>query len=146
MNTVIYYPHFYPTDHWLKLASLCWDKVYTLRPPDAPIAPASIVNLDKTVGGVLASVFVYPSRKLFDQFDNWIESRMERLKAESWSIDEKTESMLFWSKFAGRGRGMVEHLGELGLARFEEQETELQMPVWKWTNIIVDIWRQRLAL
>jgi len=28
MNTVVYYPHRSPSLKWMKLAALCWDKVY----------------------------------------------------------------------------------------------------------------------
>src|SRR5688572_30631324 len=55
MNNVIYYPHFYPSENWLKLASLCWDRVYTMQLDESAQLPESISKVNEVLGGVLYS-------------------------------------------------------------------------------------------
>lgn len=35
INTVVYYPHTSPPVEWMKIAALCWDKVYRSLPCSA---------------------------------------------------------------------------------------------------------------
>jgi hypothetical protein len=53
MNTAIYYPHFYPSDTWLRLAALCWDRIYTMQLENTAPAPEPLLQLDNALGGVL---------------------------------------------------------------------------------------------
>ena len=39
MNTVVYYPYVHPPAEWLRVAALCWDKVYELTGPRIPEDP-----------------------------------------------------------------------------------------------------------
>jgi hypothetical protein len=80
MNSVIYYPHIVPAPKWLKLAALCWESVYTLRPADGEdwSALAEIEPLDTALGSILRPL--YPSEisripAVRDDFIRWIHAR-----------------------------------------------------------------------
>lgn len=54
MNTAIYYPHFYPSESWLRLGALLWDRIYTMQLEDTPPPPARLSELNEQLGGVWA--------------------------------------------------------------------------------------------
>ncbi|MBP1135656.1 hypothetical protein JOE31_001888 [Arthrobacter sp. PvP023] len=56
MNTAMYYPLFYPSESWLRMASLLWERVYVMHTDDAPRMSASLDELDEALGGVLEIV------------------------------------------------------------------------------------------
>ena len=106
MNTVVYYPHIYPTAEWLKLAALCWDQVYRLVPRRGPGDPKSIRELNSVLGNVLQPAYpadIGASPALRDQFNNWLTARAEQLRAVEWTLDEQTLVEFFPSKFPGGG-------------------------------------------
>ncbi|GHO97418.1 hypothetical protein KSF_112910 [Reticulibacter mediterranei] len=82
MNTVVYYPHIYPTTEWLKIAALCWDKVYRLRPHGWRHDPQTIQNLNNALGGLLVDIDLEKAADLEvqRQFEQWIDARGEKLK------------------------------------------------------------------
>jgi hypothetical protein len=95
MNTVVYYPHIYPTDEWLKLAALCWDKVYRLVPShwyDPPI----IEELDTALGGILVNVGIkqVADLEVQKQFEEWIDARIDKLKTGELHIESQGLSHL----------------------------------------------------
>ncbi len=121
MNTVVYYPYINPKPDWLKLAALCWDKVYRLAPSyDWPNDSGfgseidqdqfwrwidaqeerleepelqELKELDETFGGILepANAQEFGS-KIQDQFLRWIDAREERIQDQFWRwIDAREE-------------------------------------------------------
>jgi hypothetical protein len=53
MNTVVYYPGFYPSADWLRLACLSC-RVYVMHVKQTPKPPQELRQLDEALGGVLA--------------------------------------------------------------------------------------------
>jgi hypothetical protein len=85
MNTVVYYPYITPRPDWLKLAALCWDKVYRLVPPQGWSSdPAVVKDLDETLGGILDSINVQESIgrqeyfSIYDQLWRWLDEQNEQ--------------------------------------------------------------------
>ena len=127
MNTVIYYPHLYPPAEWLRVAALCWDEVYTLRPGSAPAMPEDIARLDTALGGILrtAPVRDVQDRDLFQTFRTWLEGSItdevrDRDSSGEWfgllppKIDEELEHLL------------IKH----GLARYGIAHETVRVPRW----------------
>lgn len=56
MNTVVYYPHTCPTPDWLRLASLCWDKIYTVTPDGNYLGSQESYIVNKALGGILEHI------------------------------------------------------------------------------------------
>lgn len=101
MNTVVYYPYMSPSAEWLRIAALCWDKVYRIKPPFTD-DPDEIHELDGIFGGILDSVrlrdqakdpwakpadveFVSDLQRLFSA---WLEQRTEELRNAPMSSEE----------------------------------------------------------
>jgi hypothetical protein len=57
MNTVVVYPYIVPDGNWLRLAALCWDKVYRLTSRKAPSDPEELQELNSGLGGLVESVY-----------------------------------------------------------------------------------------
>lgn len=143
MNTAIYYPHIHPTTKWLKMAALCWDKVYRLVPPGWDRDSVTVQELDAALGGVLASVDIttVANLEVQRQFEQWLDERAETLKAGAWSSEqpeqEKTLEALYTSKYTTllfsklqRG-GFVDRLEERGLAWSETKDIKVKIPDWE---------------
>jgi hypothetical protein len=83
MNSVLFYPNFYPSAEWLRLAALCWDKVHSLRPvSERP--PADVGQLNEDLGGVLSPVDVHEfsgDLEVKDNFGAWISKDAKRLSS-----------------------------------------------------------------
>jgi hypothetical protein len=102
MNTTVYYPHFYPSDNWLKSAALCWDRVYTLQLEDSPAARDSTLELDSALGGVLATILPWhevgrETKKVEKRigppvglWDKTLNKFVTRWKSEEVSVDTST--------------------------------------------------------
>jgi hypothetical protein len=54
VNTAIYYPHFYPSENWLRLGALLWDRIYTMQLQNTAPAPWRLHELNEQLGGVWA--------------------------------------------------------------------------------------------
>lgn len=83
MNTVVYYPHIYPPPEWLRVAALCWDKVYRLTPPAWNDDPGNIKDLNNALGGILVDLDLKKTaedQEVQRQFEQWIVARGEKLK------------------------------------------------------------------
>ena len=136
MNTVVYYPYINPRPDWLKLAALCWDKVYRLVPPNTYLSvPEEIEELDEALGEILWSVDVgvhgeddeIYEDEIQDQFWRWIDAREEKLKGESWSSERSQEEHALFSMFPSKfpGGEFVGKLQERGLARVNYEPVEV---------------------
>ena len=85
MNTVVYYPHQTPSPKWLKLASLCWDKVYRLT-PDNFKDPTEVQELDNALGGMLASINIpdlAADAQVQESFKAWAIGKANELRAKT---------------------------------------------------------------
>jgi hypothetical protein len=97
LNTVVYYPHIFPSPDWLKLAPICWNKVYTLVPAnwsyDPVDDPEEVLKLDQELGGILlplntqlmASTIEHGIQELEElntRFMRWVEANPEQLYQE----------------------------------------------------------------
>jgi hypothetical protein len=74
MNGVLAYPHFFPPPDWLKLAALCWDKIYTLRETGAA-RPDYIEEFEANVPEVLDRIEVAEfsaDPAVREQFEHWL--------------------------------------------------------------------------
>jgi hypothetical protein len=145
MNTVIYYPYVSPTPEWLKVAALCWDKIYRFVPyvPDVPeqywseeFENPEVFLLDLHLG-VLESVNIRKvGFSVQDQFWNWIDAREEALKnlewTSKWSIEEQALCGLFHSTVPGGE--FVDKLKRRGLARIEYEPSQNRMWVQQRLN------------
>lgn len=145
MNTVVYYPHFVPPDSWLKVAALCWERVYRLLPIDAPSDPVDIAQLDAELGGVLASISwdeVADREHIKDRFKEWVAARTEQFAANHRppTVGEEHALMrvgVYESKFPGGE--LVEFLAERGLATVRTAATKVDIPAWE-----KEAWQSRL--
>jgi len=144
MNTVIYYPFINPRPEWLKLAALCWDKVYRLTPSgEQPSDPDVIKELDEALGGILETVpvrDVVDLDSVLDQFVPWLDAREKRLKELRWepyspsttSGEDVVLEMPFGVPLATTKFkwDLVIALKERGLAVERKIEGEHQIPEW----------------
>lgn len=71
MNAVIVYPYIVPDADWLKLAALCWDKVYRLTSRKAPADPEGVQELNRALGGFLEPLYPEDYRVTSD-FKSWL--------------------------------------------------------------------------
>ena len=97
MNTVIYYPHIFPSPDWLKLAAICWNKVYRFVPTNwsyHPVDDPEAVNkLDQELGGILHSLNTpeiaelrdpdFQLKEVNERFLNWVRANQGRLIRET---------------------------------------------------------------
>ena len=75
-NTVVYYPFVYPSISWVRTASLCWDRVFTLAPAVAPPVPSDISEFQNTVGNLLNTLDVAEiggKAIVYDAFVRWLD-------------------------------------------------------------------------
>ena len=120
MNTVVYYPYINPCPEWLRVAALCWDKVFVLGARDLPDEP-EIAKLDAALGGVIDRRF-YVSDIADDavvgQFQAWVQAHEPELKAHTFeSQTDATMFALHAGKFAsGPGKEAFLFLMNRGLA------------------------------
>jgi hypothetical protein len=94
LNTVVYYPTFYPSANWLRVASLCWDHVYSLRTPNSPEPTGDVLELDAALGGVLAVADVISAARdeeVQESFIRWLDHRAER-RPPDWSEREMSRA------------------------------------------------------
>jgi hypothetical protein len=71
MNTVVVYPYIVPDTNWLRLAGLCWDKVYRLTSRKAPSDPEQLQELNSGLGSLLESVYPEDFR-VTTEFKTWL--------------------------------------------------------------------------
>ena len=122
MNAVVYYPTFYPSPRWLRVASLCWDRVYALHTDATPDPPVEIRELDEALGGVLgtANVAQVAQRpEVFEPFSRWLDAR-----ATSTSREPKSDIGLYGLQNPKLSGPILEALRRHRLLTVEEEETE----------------------
>lgn len=76
MNSVLYYPHLYPTATWLRIGALCWDRVYSFTSVSAPSTPDNLAEVNEAMGnpwlGVnVADVATAP--EIIQSFRSWLD-------------------------------------------------------------------------
>ncbi len=136
MNTVVYYPHIYPAPNWLKLAALCWDKIYRMLPSDFHGDPDAIRKLDDTFGGILESIYVTDiadDKNIQNQFIKWVEERHTRLKNQGLSTPKTDFLALF--PVSKLSNPIFEFLHKSGLAREEIRTYEVEVPVGETNDL-----------
>lgn len=124
MNTVIYYPYIHPEPDWLKLAAICWDKVYVLGTSDAVDDPV-ISELDAALGGILDySIYVenIADGELIERFKRWVDAREDKLRAQG--LKSQKDQPLFGiypsKNFAcSSGERIFDLLARRGLAKYK---------------------------
>ncbi len=131
MNLVIYYPHLFPPMDWLRVAALCWDEVYTLRPPGSPSAPDELLALDSALGGVLRIEDVtphYADTDFLEKFKCWLEGfiRGGGLTRVSWDTDEDWFALLQGKMHEDLERLLHEH----SLTKYDFVETPVRVTRW----------------
>src|SRR5438874_830053 len=111
MNTAVYYPYFNPPLAWLKVASLCWDKVFVLETTRPLIGgvrteKSEIASFERIVGSVIdRSTFVgaLVDTEIIDKFKSWVEASNARLRAAGMEIDPEAVFALHDTKFTTGG-------------------------------------------
>lgn len=128
MNTVVYYPYVDPTPEWLRLAALCWDKVFVLTGPHVPHDPA-IAELDAALGDVIDrrfSVAEIADASLVDRFKTWVLAHEAQLQAGAFT--SQTRQTLFAihpSKFeSGPAQEAFGFLASRGLAEIGDLDED----------------------
>ena len=132
MNTVVYYPHVYPSPEWLKLAALCWDKVYTLSPYENFDFPYVIRALDDTLGGILESVYVQKialEPEVQTRFITWMKAHYDELRVKGLSDAEDELNAIFYAEKISNP--ILEILRERGLIEKETKSYEEKFPKWE---------------
>lgn len=131
MNTVVYFPHFYPSTNWLKTAAFCWDKVYTLVTKDSPPPSEELIETNNALGNILDTIsipnLVYSEESL-QQFESWIKKRADKIKSAPWELDNKHLVELFPSKLTDFP--LTKLLQKNGLVKFESN-SNVQIPKWE---------------
>src|SRR5215471_15212184 len=77
MNAALYYPYLSPPSKWLRIAALCWDKVYTFTSPDSPDLDEDVVEFDEQLGGFISRIDtrVFGTRpEVLDTFERLLDS------------------------------------------------------------------------
>lgn len=77
MNSTVYYPNLFPPESWLRVASLCWDNVYTLRSPTASKMPPELVDFNEQIGGFIVqrdTVTLGKEEDVSSKFKVWLKS------------------------------------------------------------------------
>lgn len=91
MNSVLYYPGFYPSTNWLRVAALCWDTVFSFR-PIGRLQPSEIAEFDEQLGGLLSPTDIaeFSSQtEVLDNFESWISRNTKRLGAKQGLLESK---------------------------------------------------------
>src|SRR5712692_8849084 len=123
MNTVLYYPFLHPSPAWLRVAALCWDKVYRIRPSDAPDDPDEIATLNSVCHNILESITPGDAGGLPP--GNYARSLDEvraavRLKLERW-VTDNLEDLRHQQPSPEDGRAIADHVGLLA-SKFPDVE------------------------
>jgi hypothetical protein len=136
MNTVIYYPYITPRPDWLKVAALCWDKVYRLVPSNGwPDDSEATQELDQALGSLLRTVHIDEyADSIQDKFWTYIDAREKKLKEEvQWSPAASKERNAIFGMYESKfpGGEFVQELQDRNLARDETRILgEYQMAYW----------------
>jgi hypothetical protein len=107
MNTVLYYPHIFPSPDWLKLAALCWNHVYRFVPAnwsyDSHHDELAVNELNRELGGILRDVQPETMASFVDNpFINWVETHKTKLEYERQYQYHKDEIHFYSSKISNR--------------------------------------------
>jgi hypothetical protein len=130
LNTVVYYPHLWPRPEWLKLAALCWDRVYLVgvRPGWGTLTPPpEVVEIDKALGGLLDTSLAFRDivdNDIAEKFKRWVGAHEDRLRAEM-STDGQPLFRMYDGKFEQPDptvESLRDWLVDRGLARIEEPD------------------------
>jgi hypothetical protein len=146
MNSVIYYPHIFPPFDWLRVAALCWDKVYLpganrfqgrLIPSDRRIA-----SLEEELPGFIDySVGFWHglNEETAGEFKQWVSSRRAALTSESLKPDKQEIFRVLAMKFdlpLPTERGLLSWLVQEGLAKIVEPDPdEYTDEDGEWTEV-----------
>src|SRR6266446_1175087 len=98
MNSVLTYPYFFPNETWLKMAALCWDRVFTFREITRRPPPA-IKEIDELLGGILGTIDIRSVSRdpvVMKSFESWLEVNHRRLTAAEALIRSK---FILWDLF-----------------------------------------------
>ncbi len=139
MNTAIYYPHFYPSEEWLRLGALLWDRVYTMTIRNTPERPPSLDELNEALGGVLSKLEPWDRNRLSwsldseeaeQQFASWLNYRDRRLREQIAESPEEFDLLtrLYPNKLEGR---LPRLLSTRRLLRFAARSRNIQIPTWE---------------
>ena len=135
MNTVIFYPYIYPNERWLRVASLCWDDIYTLKTNGAFSQPSSISLTNNALGNPLKHINLHDKEETLievdEQFLEWLDeydtdSDLLEVNKKDHALKKDTFSMLN-SKLSNK---LQDKLISRGVARLEEGEHQVDIPSW----------------
>jgi hypothetical protein len=132
MNTVVYYPHVLPSSKWLKLAAICWDKVYCLIPDSGFPSSTETIELAQSLGGIIQSVDIMSIANRPDvqnQFKAWVEAHRSQLMHHSEQLDGK--SCTDWDDQLGN-LPVTNSIGYVNSwVSLSEAETASPLPDWR---------------
>ncbi|HEX8397665.1 MAG TPA: hypothetical protein VF644_10175 [Pyrinomonadaceae bacterium] len=77
MISTVYYPSLFPSENWLRLAALCWDKVYTLHYQKSPQIPAEIDDFNNQLRDFIIpqnTVELGRLKSVSQSFKEWLRS------------------------------------------------------------------------
>src|SRR5262245_108953 len=147
MNTTVYYPYIDPSLPWLKVASLCWDKVHILNTRAYGSGPFSndpqVTRFDQLLGGFIDGslrVEDIVDEHIVARFKKWVKAREEDLKRKGLSSKPQPLFGMYDSKFESPIATEVslrDWLIDLGLARIEEPRDKSLYGYderWGWTE------------
>ena len=146
MNTTVYYPYINPPLRWLKVASLCWDKVYTLNTHayGSPVlGDPECDRFSALVGGLVdRSIRVEDivDEELVARFQKWVELHEQDLKQKGLSSARQPLFGMYDTKFErpiATEENLRKWLIDRGLARVEEPSDKSQYGYsekWGWTE------------
>lgn len=131
MNTTVYYPYITPPLPWLKVASLCWDRVYILNTggyyDTSPVSDDSeVARFNSLMDGLVdRSIRVEDivDEDIVAQFKKWVEAREEDLKQKGLSSTPQPLFGVLSSKFTSPDptvASLRDWLIDRSLARIEE--------------------------
>jgi hypothetical protein len=135
MNTVIYYPYFYPDPQWLKVAGLCWDRVYTLTSGHAPQCPEDVAALNEAFQHILAPIdirSVSHDPAVLATFEGWVATNASRLKLQELSWKSELILLDFFDPLQGGPDAFLQTLSRHHLNVRKTRSGPVQIPRWDW--------------
>ena len=127
MNTVVYYPYLYPVPEWIRIAALCWDKIYVVgrRTGYGVGFPDEVESLNVALGGIIDTSLAINNlldSDLEAQFKRWITAHETSLR-DQFDSDPQPLFRIFRDKpnipHAPTEGTLLDWLVERGLARVD---------------------------
>jgi hypothetical protein len=133
MDQVVCYPYIEPDSSWLKIAALCWERVYRVTSRHAPPDSLDITELNAALNEFLLPV--YPDdivdENIVERLRSWLTVRREQQTGESIGTGDnlvgKTEGFLLFQDKAPQS--VFRLLWEF--SALQEQTEEVIAPRWK---------------